>query len=343
MGAKDRGMMRGYVLTGYGDAGAMRMREVPEPAAGPGELLIDVRAAGLNPLDLKLRQGVLRPLLRLDLPRVAGNELAGVVLQVGAGVTGFAAGDRVFARVAKPRLGAFAPRAVVAADLVAKMPAALDFTDAAGLPLAGLTALQALRDELHVRPGQRVFVSGGAGGVGTLAVQLATWMGAEVATTASARGTDLVRSLGAKTVIDYREQRFAEHLRDYDAALDLIGGQDLTDVFGILKPGATVVTVAGTPEPVTARKDLGRGFGLAALLWLASAGVRRRARAHRVDYRFLFMRPSGSDLALLARLVDEGHLRSVTDRVFAFEDIADAFAHLDRGRAKGKVVVRMSA
>ncbi|GLU48320.1 NADP-dependent oxidoreductase [Nocardiopsis ansamitocini] len=334
--------MQGYVLTGYGNADVMQMREVPEPTVGPGELLIDVRAAGLNPLDSKLRRGGLKPLLGLKLPRVAGNELAGVVRETGAGVTGFTAGDRVFARVTKLSLGAFAPRVVVPADLAAKMPSSLDFTDAAGLPLAGLTALQALRDELDVQPGQRVFVSGGAGGVGTLAIQLATWMGAEVATTASAQGADLVRSLGAKTIIDYKEQKFAEHLRDYDGALDLIGGRDLTDIFTILKPGAKVVTIAGTPEPVTARKDLGRGFGLSALLWLASAKLRRQARAHRVVYRFLFMHPSGPDLALLARLVDEGRLKAVTDRVFPFEEIADAFVHLDRGRAKGKVVVRMT-
>ncbi|MET8405401.1 NADP-dependent oxidoreductase [Streptomyces sp900116325] len=334
--------MQGYVMTGYGDASVMQMREVPQPTANPGELLIKVHAAGLNPLDSRLRQGGLKPLTRPKLPWVAGNELAGIVQEVGAGVAGFAVGDRVFTRVATTGLGAFAPYAAVAADLVAKMPQSLDFAAAAGLPLAGLTAIQALRDELGVRAGQRVFISGGAGGVGTLAIQLAAWMGAEVATTASGKGADLVRSLGAETVIDYKRQKFTDLLHDYDAAFDLIGGQDLTDAFTILKPGAKVVTVTGMPEPMTARKDLGRGPGLAALLWLASAKIRRQARAHQVGYRFLFMRPSGSDLTLLARLVDEGHLKVVTDRVFPFEEIADAFAYLDQGHAKGKVVVRMA-
>lgn len=334
-------VMQGYVMTGYGDPDVMRMREVPQPVAGPGDLLIKVHAAGLNPLDSRLRQGGMKPLVRPELPRVAGSELAGVVEEVGAGVTGFAVGDRVFTRVPTLGLGAFAPYAAVPADLVAKMPKSLDFTDAAGLPLAGLTAIQALRDELGVRPGQRVFISGGAGGVGTLAIQVATWLGAEVATTASGKGADLVRSLGATTVIDYKQQKFIDVLHDYDAAFDLIGGQDLTDTFTILKTGAKVVTVTGTPEPATARKDLGRGRGLAGLLWLASAKLRRQARAHKVDYRFLFMHPSGPDLTLLARLVDEGHVKGVTDRVFPFEEIADAFGYLDQGRAKGKVVVRM--
>ncbi|WP_159056699.1 NADP-dependent oxidoreductase, partial [Streptomyces yokosukanensis] len=177
--------MKAYVLTRYGGPDAMEIREVPEPQAGPGEVLIRVRAAGLNPIDHKLREGGLRLVKRLPLPMVAGSELAGEVEAVGAGVTRFAVGDRVFARVDKGKLGAFAPHAVVEESLVAKMPAALGFTDAAGLPLAGLTALQALRDELGLKPGDRVFISGGAGGVGTLAIQLAVSMGAEVATTAS--------------------------------------------------------------------------------------------------------------------------------------------------------------
>src|SRR5882762_5831527 len=201
--------MRGYVLTSYGGPSAMELRDVPEPSPGDGEVLIRVHAAGLNPIDYKVRDGKLRLLSHLDLPRVAGSELSGVVAKVGAGVTRLAVGDRVFARVDKTQLGAYATHAVVDESLVGKMPESLDFADAAGLPLAGLTALQALRDELAVRPGDRIFISGGSGGVGTLAIQLATWMGAEVATTASPRGEELVRFLGATTVIDYRQHRFA--------------------------------------------------------------------------------------------------------------------------------------
>jgi NADPH:quinone reductase-like Zn-dependent oxidoreductase len=196
--------MRAYVMTRYGDASAMELRDVPEPVAGDGEVLVRVRAAGLNPIDYKVRQGAMRMVHRLDLPQVAGSELAGVVEAVGAGVIRFAVGDRVFARVDKKKLGAYATYAVVDETLVGRMPQSLDFADAAGLPLAGLTALQALRDDLGVTKGERVFISGGAGGVGTLAVQLAVWMGAEVATTASPRGEERVRSLGATTVINYR-------------------------------------------------------------------------------------------------------------------------------------------
>jgi alcohol dehydrogenase len=333
--------MQAYVMTRYGDASAMQLRDVPEPTAGDGEVLIRVRAAGLNPVDYKVREGAMRLVQRLDLPQVAGSELAGVVEGAGAGVSRFAVGDRVFARVDKKKLGAYAPYAVVHETLVGRMPQSLDFADAAGLPLAGLTALQALRDELGVTAGDRVFISGGAGGVGTLAIQLAVWMGAEVATTASPRGEELVRSLGATTVVDYQKQNFKDVLSDYDGAFDLTGGQDLPDSFAILKWGAKTVSIAGLPEPANARADFDAGPLVAAALWVAGAKVRRQARQRGVDYRFLFMHPSGEDLDLLAGLVDTGELKPVTDQVFPFEQIADAFAHLEQGSAKGKVVVRI--
>jgi alcohol dehydrogenase len=333
--------MQAYVMTRYGDANAMEFRDVPEPTADDGDVLIRVRAAGLNPVDYKIRQGAMRRVHRFDLPQVAGSELSGVVEAVRPGVTRFAVGDRVFARVDKRKLGAYAPYAVVNEALVCRMPQSLSFADAAGLPLAGLTALQALRDELHVTAGDRVFISGGAGGVGTLAVQLAVRMGAEVATTASPRGEELVRSLGAATVIDYKQQKFKDVLSDYDGAFDLTGGQDLPDSFTILKPGATTVSVAGPPTPANARTDFDGGALLATALRAISARTRRQAKQNGVNYRFLFMHPSGADLDLLADLVDKGELKPVTDRVLPFDRIADAFAYLEQGRAKGKVVVEM--
>ncbi|AQW56196.1 NADP-dependent oxidoreductase [Streptomyces violaceusniger] len=328
-------------MTRYGDADAMELRDVPEPAPSSGEVLIRVRAAGLNPVDFKIREGKMRLLKRLDLPMVAGSELSGVVEAIGDGVTRFTVGDLVFARVDKDKLGAYAPYAVVDETLVAKMPKSLHFTDAAGLPLAGLTALQALRDELAVKAGDRVFISGGAGGVGTLAIQLAVWLGAKVATTASPRGEELVRSLGAETVIDYRTQKFKDRLSDYDGAFDLTGGQDLIDSFAILKRGAKTVSIAGIPDATTARVDLDAGPLVTAALAAASAKIRRAARRKGVGYRYLFMHPSGADLEVLAELVDKGTLKTVTEQVFPFEQIAEAFAYLEQGHAKGKVVIQM--
>jgi NADPH:quinone reductase-like Zn-dependent oxidoreductase len=333
--------VRGYVMDRYGDATGMTLRDVRAPVAGTGEVLIRVHAAGLNPIDYKVRQGQMRMLNRLDLPLVAGSELAGVVDATGPGVTTFAEGDRVFARVDKSKLGAFGEYVAVSERLVAKMPAGLDFVQAAGLPLTGLTAMQALRDELGVARGDRLYISGGAGGVGTMAIQIAKWMGAEVATTASARGEALVRGLGADQVIDYTRQKARDVLHDYDGAFDLIGGGDLTDAFAIVKAGGKVVSIAGFPEPVTARQDLDAGPLVTAVFWLGSTRLRRQARRHHVSYRYMFMHPSGDDLAVLAELVDKQVLEVITDRVFPFDQIAEAFAYLEQGRAKGKVIVQM--
>ncbi|MCB1475957.1 MAG: NADP-dependent oxidoreductase, partial [Rhodobiaceae bacterium] len=176
--------MKAYALTRYGGPEAAELRDMPRPAAGPGDVLVRVHAAGLNPVDFKTREGKLRVVQRLALPAVMGNELAGVVEAAGAGVTGVAAGEHVFARMPKGTMGAFADYAIVPEELLAKMPATATFEQAAGVPLAGLTALQALRDELHLASGSRVFIPGGAGGVGTFAIQIAKRLGAHVTTTA---------------------------------------------------------------------------------------------------------------------------------------------------------------
>lgn len=333
--------MRAFVMTGYGGPDRAALREVAQPVPGRGEVLVRVHAAGLNPVDFKTREGKLKPVQRYPLPAVMGNELAGMVEALGPGATGFAAGDRVFARMAKARMGALADYAVVPADHLAKVPDGLSLTAAAGVPLAGLTALQALRDELRIGPGSHVFIPGGAGGVGTFAIQIAKWLGAEVTTTASPRGKALVERLGADVVVDYTIQRFEEQIGQMDGAFDLIGGDTLDKTFGVVRRGGKIVSVAALPEPQTARKDLGRGIGLAALFWLVSYRLRAMARRHGVTYRFLFMHPSGAELAELAGLIETGRLEPVIDRVFPFAETDQAFAYLESGRAKGKVVVQM--
>jgi alcohol dehydrogenase len=222
------------------------------------------------------------------------------------------------------------------------MPGNLDFTAAAAAPLAGLTALQALRDELRVKPGQKVFISGGAGGVGTFAIQIAKWLGAHVTTTASTRGEALVRSLGCDEVIDYTVQDLSGGQRRFDAGFDLIGGKTLEQMFEIMKPGTKIVSVAALPEPQTAIRDLGGRPVLSIIFWLISYGIRSRARHAGVSYRYLFMNPSGSDLAVLAELIEQGKLKAIIDRTYPLAKIAEALAYVESGRAKGKVVVTVS-
>jgi NADPH:quinone reductase-like Zn-dependent oxidoreductase len=334
--------MRAFVLLRYGGPERTVLKEVPQPSPGTGQLLVRVHAAGLNPVDFKTRAGGLKIIRNYALPVVLGNELSGVVEAVGPGVTRFAKGDHVFGRVDKDVLGAFAQYAVIHEEHAAPMPASLDFVSAAAVPLAALTALQALRDELHLGTGERAFIPGGAGGVGSFAIQIAKHLGAHVATTASPRGEALVKRLGADVVIDYTRERFEDKLSGYDCAFDLLGGDTLARLWSVLKPGGRVVSIAGIPEPVTARKDLGRGIGLAALFWIASLTTRLRAARHGATYRYLFMHPSGADLAFLASLIDARKLEVVIDRVFPFAEAREAMAYLETGRAKGKVVLAMS-
>src|SRR5258708_33341335 len=219
--------MRALVLSRYGGPEHTSLTDVPQPSPRAGEFLVRVHAAGLNPVDYKMRAGALRVIRKYPLPIVMGNELSGVVEAVGPGATRFANGDRVFARVDKDIMGAFAEYAVVHEDHAARMPASLDFLSAAAVPLAALTALQALRDELHLSAGQRVFIPGGAGGGGTFAIQVAKRLGAHVATTASPPRDALRQRLGADVVIDYTRERFEDKLSDYDRAFDLLGGGTL--------------------------------------------------------------------------------------------------------------------
>jgi NADPH:quinone reductase-like Zn-dependent oxidoreductase len=334
--------MRAFVLKHYGGPEGSQLMDVPAPSKGPRDILVGVRAAGLNPVDFKFRQGKLRAILRPKLPFVLGNELAGEVIAVGSDVTRFRVGDRVFARVAKDRAGAFAEQACVDEDHAAPMPQDVDFTAAAAVPLAGLTALQALRDELGVRPGQKVFISGGAGGVGTFAIQIAKWLGAHVTTTASKRGEALVRSLGCDEVIDYTAQDISEAGGGFDAGFDLVGGKTLEQMFEIMRPGTRIVSIAAVPEPQTAILDLGGRRALSAVFWIMSYSIRSRSRRAGISYRYLFMHPSGRDLAQLSELIEQGKLKVIVDKTYPFARISEALAYVESGRAKGKVVVRMS-
>lgn len=335
--------MKAFILERYGDASGTRLAEVRDPPApGPHEVQVRTVATGLNPVDFKIRKGKLRMVVPLKLPSILGSEVAGVVAATGPGESRFQVGDHIYARVAKDGGGGLAERINLPDRIVARAPGSIGLEAAAAVPLAGLTALQALRDVLKVQPGQRVLISAGAGGVGTFAIQIAKWLGAHVTTTASTRGEALVRSLGADHVIDYTRERIADQPRDFDAGFDLMGGESLREMFRVVRPGGTVVSIADIPEPQTALQDLNRGYGLAALFWLASFKVRQAARQAGVHYRFLFMRADAPGLAVLAQLIDEGKLKVVLDRILQFSEVAEAVAYLESGRAKGKVVVRIA-
>lgn len=333
--------MKAFIVERYGDAGGVRAGDVPDPLAGDHDVLVRIHAASVNPLDLRTRDGDFKAILPYRVPFVLGNDLAGVVVAAGAGVTRFAVGDEVYARPDKNRIGAFAELIAIDQDDVAAKPATLTMEEAASVPLVGLTSWQALVERANLQPGQKVLIHAGSGGVGTIAIQLAKHLGASVATTTGASNTGLVKGLGADVVIDYTKEAFETILHDYDVVLDTLGGETLARSLRVLKPGGKVISIAGPPDPAFAR-ELGASPVVRLAMAALSFRIRQRARRRHVTYSFLFMKASGDQLREVTALIDAGTIRPVVDRVFTFESTLQALAYAEEGRAKaGKVVVAM--
>lgn len=332
--------MKAFILDRYGKNQALRLGDRPEPAPGPDDVLVAVEAAGLNQLDSKIRDGAFKQILPYKTPLVLGHDLAGTVVSAGANVRHFKPGDAVYARPRDGRIGAFAERiAVSQADLALK-PANLTMAEAASIPLVGLTAWQALVERAQIKPGQKILIHAGSGGVGTFAIQLAKHLGATVATTASAKNADMLKALGADVVIDYRSQEFEKELSGYDAVLASLDAKTLEKSLKVLKPGGKLISLSGPPDPAFARAQ-GLNVVLRFAVRLLSAGIRRKAKRAGVDYSFLFMRADGAQLGQIATLIEDGTIRPIIDRVFPFEQLNEALAYIDTGRAKGKVVVTL--
>ncbi len=331
--------MKALVIRGY--RAPMEMMELPRPEPGPGELLVRVRAAGVNPLDDKIRDGAVKVLLPFSFPLILGTDLAGDVEAVGPGVTRFTVGDAVYSRLDDERIGAFAEYALVRESAAARKPVRLDYVQAASLPLVGLTAWQALIDLAQLRAGQNVLIHAGSGGVGTFAIQLAKHLGARVATTASARNHTLVKSLGADVVIDYRTDRFETVVKDEDVVLDTQGGDTLLRSFEAVKPGGIVISIGGRPDAKFARA-WGLSLPLVWLLGFLNRKVDRLARQRRARFEFLFMHPSGEQLERIAALVDRGVIEPVLDKIYSLDAAAEAITYVKSGRTVGKVVIRVA-
>jgi NADPH:quinone reductase-like Zn-dependent oxidoreductase len=331
--------MRAFVVTKYKEP--LREAEVAEPTVGERDVLVQVQAAGLNQLDEKIRLGEFKQILPYKLQLILGNDVAGTVLQVGAKVRGFKPGDEVYGRPDKDRIGTFAERIAVAEDDLALKPASASMEEAGSLPLVALTAWQALVERGNVRPGQKVLIHAGAGGVGSIAIQLAKHLGATVATTASGSNAGFVRDLGADIVIDYRTQDFEQLLSGYDLVLDSLGGENLEKSLRILKPGGKAIGISGPPDPAFARKA-GLNPALRLAITLLSTKIRRQARKLGVSYEFLFMRASGDQLRQIASLVDDGVLRPTVGKVFSFDQTREALQSLAEGGIRGKAVVALT-
>jgi NADPH:quinone reductase-like Zn-dependent oxidoreductase len=332
--------MKAIVVAQYGKDG-FRAAEVPEPKVGSNDVLVRVSAASINPLDKMVRNGEFKQLLKYKPPFVIGHDVAGVVTQVGATVTDFKVGDEVYARPRDLRIGTFAEYIAIDQNDVALKPTSLTLHEAAALPLVALAAWQILVEKAQIKPGQKVLVHAGAGGLGSTVIQLAKHLGAHVATTTTGATEALVRDLGADVVIDYTKQDFSQVLSGYDLVLDSLGGQNLMKSLTVLKPGGLVIGVAGPPDAGFA-KQLRAPKPFEFVLSFLSRKVRRAAKKLGVRYSFFFMRADGAQLGKLAALYDAGNLRPVLDRTFTFDQALEALAYVESGKVKaGKVVVAL--
>jgi NADPH:quinone reductase-like Zn-dependent oxidoreductase len=332
--------VKAFIVDRYGKKVRGRIGELPDPKLRENDVLVQVYAAGVNLLDSKIRSGEFKFILPYRLPLILGNDVAGVVVQVGPRVRRFKTGDEVYARPPQDRIGSFAELISMNEDAVAMMPKKLTMEEAASIPLVGLTAWQALIERANLKKGQKVLIHAGSSGVGTIAIQLAKHLGATVATTTSTANLDLVKSLGADIAIDYKMTDFAKVLRDYDVVLNSLGTETLNKSLEVLKPGGKLISISGPPDPDFAT-DQGSSWFLRLVMSLLSYGIRKKAKRHRVSYSFLFMRASGEQLSEITSLIDSRVIRPVVDRVFPFESTSEALAYVETGRAKGKVVVKV--
>lgn len=333
--------MKALIFKKYGKPEQIVFTDRPKPALKPDEILVRVHAVGLNPIDNAIPQGTFKPILKFELPATLGSDLAGVVTETGSRVTRFKVGDAVFASIFDLGTGSLAEFAVVPESAAALKPTNLDFVQAASVPMVGLTAWQALKERARVKPGQKVFIPAGSGGIGTFAIQLAKHLGAKVGTTTSTGNVALVRSLGADEIVDYKKQEFENVLQDYDVVLGTVRGDSISKAVGILKPNSRIVSLIGPPDAAFARAR-GMNFFLKLVFSVLSGGIIRKARKKAAEYSFLFVHPDGRQLAEIGALLQAGKIRPVIDRVFPFDQAKEALAYLETGRAKGKVVVQMS-
>lgn len=331
--------MKTMVIDTYGKV-PLNLKEIPIPEVGEYEVLAEIHAASINPLDSKIRDGKVKLLIKYKMPLILGNDFSGVVTKVGSKVTRFKVGDEIYGRPRESKIGTFAEYISIHENDIALKPKNLNFEEAASIPLVGLTSYQALHDILQLQKGQKILIQAGAGGVGTFAIQLAKLMGAYVATTASEAGTDLVNSLGADEIINYKTEKFEDILKNYDAAFDTLGGETLEKSFNVIKNGGDIVSVSGLPNARFA-KEQGLGFLKTMLFSAASQKLTILEKKHNVQYTFLFMKPSGDQLRIIANFIESGKIKPVIDRVFSFEDAEKAMEYSESGRAKGKIILKI--
>jgi NADPH:quinone reductase-like Zn-dependent oxidoreductase len=332
--------MKAFIVKRYGKKEKLHLTETAEPLVKENDVLVEIHSAGVNLLDSKIRDGEFKLILPYKPPFILGHDVSGVVIKVGSRVGKFKVGDKVYARSADYRIGTFAEFISVNEKDAAMKPKNISMEEAASIPLVGLTAWQALIERANLKKGQKVFIQAGSGGVGTFAIQLAKHLGATVATTTSRGNFDLVKSLGADIVIDYKKDEFENILRDYDVVLNSQDTETLQKSLRVLKPGGKLISISGPPDPDFA-EEIGAPSFVKLVIRFLSSGTRKKAKRLNVIHSFLFMSAEGNQLSKITSLIDSGIIKPVMDKIFPFEQTNDAMAYLENGRAKGKIAVKV--
>jgi NADPH:quinone reductase-like Zn-dependent oxidoreductase len=334
--------MKAWQAVRYGlPKDALRLNDIPYPQPGPGELLIRVEAASLNPIDYKQLRGDLKRFESLRFPCTMGFDIAGKVEGIGKGVEGFLLGDKVYVRADRHTLGAFAEYCTQPAAYVALMPKTITYQQAASFPLVALTTIQGLMDRAKAQAGQTILIHAGAGGLGSFAIQFCKALGLIVHATCSAKNKQRVLEHGADQVIAYDQDDYRSAGKIYDIVFDLIGGKHTVQAFSVIKPGGSVVSVAGPPDREFIEK-FAKGFMLRTAMKLMSRRVFAKARKNRANYYRFMTESDGHALSHLLPMIESGQIKPVIDRVFPMQELPQALEYLMTGRAQGKVILQVS-
>ena len=327
--------MKALQIVKYGDLkDSLAIVEIEKPSVKPNDILVAVKAASINPIDYKIVEGKLKDMLTLNLPVTVGYDVSGVVVEKGSDFLNFEIGDEIYARVPQEQMGTIAEFVAVNKELVSLKPENISFEQASGLPLTGLTAIQAL-EKVGIKEGDRILIHAGSGGVGSFAIQFAKAKGAIVYTTTSGKNADWVKALGADRVIDYKTENYNEVATNLDIVFDTLGGDYTFDAFGIIKEGGKVTTIVGPPDEETAAQMGMTDYKLPNKL---SKLIEEKSAV----YKYTWMQPNAKQLNDIKSMVEEGTIKPIVDLIYSFEDGINAFQYLATGRAKGKVIITLS-
>ncbi|MDC3360032.1 NADP-dependent oxidoreductase [Candidatus Thioglobus sp.] len=333
--------MKSLMMTKYGDAGtSLKVQEVPIPNFGKNQILIKTHSASFNPIDYKILRGDFKAMGKIQFPKGIGRDVSGIVEKVGKNVKNFKAGDKIYSRIAEDFVGTMAEYVISNDTDAALIPLNLSFDESASIPLAGLTSYQALVDVAKLSSGESILIHAGSGGVGTIAIQLAKHLGANVTSTTSTKNVKLVKDLGADKVIDYTKHSYLDEGAKFDVVFDTLGGEHTLNAFKVLKDGGRVVSISGALDSITA-KQFGLNKFVRLILAFQARKVTKAAAKMNAMYRFLFMSSSGAQLKKIAQLYESGSIKPVIDKTYDFKSSIPALEYLSTGRAKGKVIVKI--